>query len=435
MRVLLVGVSTRAAAASAARVGFRVTALDAFGDLDQHRRVRSLSLPRDLGVRFGALEAARAARAIDCDAVAYTAGLENSPRAVRLLAEERALWGNTPATLRRVRDPVLLARVLARRGFAVPRTLGGQAGRWADGQMSRWAGQRGGGAVGRRGSVCDPRATGAGARARWLVKPRASGGGHGIGPWRGDSPLAAGFVLQEYIVGTPGSVVFAAATGAAEPPARPPARPPAGSSRVVVLGLSRQLVGERAFGARGFRYCGSILAGAGDAQFEADAELLECAAALAHAAAEEFGLMGVNGIDFVARSGVPYPVEVNPRYSASMELVERAYGLSVFGVHVRACLGELPRFDVATARQDRGAVGKAVVYARRTVTMGDTRAWLRDRNVRDVPRPGERIPRGRPICTVFARGRDARSCYAALVRRAERVYCEVERYSERRKIA
>jgi predicted ATP-grasp superfamily ATP-dependent carboligase len=204
---------------------------------------------------------------------------------------------------------------------------------------------------------------------------------------------------------------------------------------VVVLGLSRQLVGERAFGARGFRYCGSILAGAGDAQFEADAELLERAAALAQVAAEEFGLVGVNGIDFVAHAGVPYPVEVNPRYSASMELVERAYRLSVFGMHARACVGELLGFDVAAARRGKGAVGKAIVYARRTVTMGETRVWLRNRSVRDVPHPGERIPRGRPICTVFARGRDARSCHAALVRRAQRVYHEVERHSERRKIA
>ena len=41
MRLLIAGISTRAAAESAARAGFEVTAIDAFGDLDQHPGVRA----------------------------------------------------------------------------------------------------------------------------------------------------------------------------------------------------------------------------------------------------------------------------------------------------------------------------------------------------------------------------------------------------------
>jgi len=43
-----------------------------------------------------------------------------------------------------------------------------------------------------------------------------------------------------------------------------------------------------------------------------------------------------------------------------------------------------------------------------------------------VPHPGERIPAGRAVCTVFAAGREAASCHAALVRRAERVYAALD---------
>jgi len=57
----------------------------------------------------------------------------------------------------------------------------------------------------------------------------------------------------------------------------------------------------------------------------------------AAAVCEEFSLVGVNGIDFVATRGIPYAIEVNPRWCASMELVERAFGLSVFGAHAAAC--------------------------------------------------------------------------------------------------
>jgi predicted ATP-grasp superfamily ATP-dependent carboligase len=198
----------------------------------------------------------------------------------------------------------------------------------------------------------------------------------------------------------------------------------------VPLGDTRQLAGEQAFGAAGYRYCGSILAAEGDAQFAGDAALVGRACALAGATAEGFGLVGVNGVDFVAREGVPYVIEVNPRWSASMELVERAYGCSVFGAHAAACVdGSLPDFDLLRARRAAGAVGKAVVFARRGVEVGDIRAWLADADVRDVPHAGERIPAGGPVCTVFAAAPDAAACYIALVHAAERVYAQLAKWA------
>jgi uncharacterized protein len=385
MRVLIAGVSTRAAAESAARAGFTVTGIDSFADLDQHASVHALSLPRG----FTAHAAARAAKTIECDAVAYGSNFENHPSAVGALAIGRTLWGNAPAVLRRVRDPFLLAQTIGRRGFAVPAVYSGEPAE--PGTLNPEPGT-----------------------PYWLVKPLASGGGHGVRAWRPTEGLPRGCYLQERVEGTPGSVVFVAAGG-----------------RAVPLGITRQLVGDDAFGVTGYRYCGNILAASGDGGPGGDLALAEGACALAGIVAEEFGLVGVNGIDFVAKDGVPYAIEVNPRWSASMELVERAYGLSVFGVHAAACaVGALPKFDLVAARRGAVPVGKAVVFARRDVVVGDTRAWFPGKDgagasVRDVPHPGERIFAGRPVCTVFAAGRDVVRCHAALVERAERVYTEL----------
>ena len=368
-RVLIAGVSTRAMAESAARAGYDVTALDAFGDLDQHPGVRALSLPRDLGVDFSASALATAATDIDCDAIAYLSPFENHPSAVRRLEQRAPLWGNSAAVLEHARDPERL------------RTA--------------------------RPDNSTDTAT------RWLIKPRASGGGHGIGWWEPGQPVPANAYVQPFIDGTPGSIVFVAANGTAAP-----------------LGLTRQLIGEAVFGADGFRYCGSILASAGDAQFDDDASLFDASVALASRLARELELVGVNCIDFIARDGVPVPVEVNPRWSSSMELVEHAYGVSVFGVHAAACTtAQLPSFDLAQARRERRATAKAIVFARHDVVCGDTTAWLDDATVRDVPHPGEHIPAGRPVCTVFAEGADSPDCHAALVRRAGRVYELLESWS------
>jgi predicted ATP-grasp superfamily ATP-dependent carboligase len=60
------------------------------------------------------------------------------------------------------------------------------------------------------------------------------------------------------------------------------------------------------------------------------------------------------------------------------------------------------------------------------VAVGDSEGWLRRDDVRDIPFPGERIRRGHPVCTVFARGPDSVTCYARLVEAARALEQELE---------
>jgi hypothetical protein len=378
--VLIAGLSSRAIADSAVRAGFAVTTIDAFADLDLHPAVRGLSLPRDFGIGFNAQAAACAASDLPGEAAVYASNFENYPDAVRTLASGRVLWGNLPVALRRVRDPQTLVDTFRLRGIPAPAVRMRDSNDPNDPNDSN-----------------DPN--------DWLAKPLSSGGGHGVRRWTG-TRVPRDCYLQQRVEGVPGSLVFAAAGG-----------------RSVPLGVSRQLIGDRAFGADGYRYCGNILAPAGDAQFGRDEALVDAASAIAHAVTEVFELVGLNGIDFIADDGVPHPIEVNPRWCASMELVEHVYGVSMFGIHAAACVaGTLPVFDLSKARERVPAVGKAIVFARGDVEVGDTKMWLDDPTVRDIPHPGERIADGRPICTVLAEGADATACYDALVRRASRVY-------------
>jgi predicted ATP-grasp superfamily ATP-dependent carboligase len=376
-RVVIAGVSTRAVAESAANAGFAVTAIDAFGDLDQHPAVRSVPVAREPGATFTAHAAAEAVRDIDVDAAVYLSPFENHIGAVDALASRRMLWGNPPDVLQRVRDPFLLAGVVRRRGFASPMTRVDVPREDAD-------------------------------TTEWLVKPFRSGGGHGVKPWTPDTPVFHGFYAQQRISGVPASIVFVAAGGHAVP-----------------LGLSRQLIGEAAFGASGHRYCGSVLASADDDVLTE--RVMQSALALAGCVTEQFGLVGLNGIDFIVRDEVPYAIEVNPRWCSSMELVERQYGISIFGVHAAACVsGVLPAFDLTRARQTQSVMGKAVVFASADLVAGDTRSWLSDASVRDIPRPGEPLAKGQPICTVFAEGPDHDACLARLERRARSIVNQLE---------
>ena len=385
VRVLLAGTSTRAMAHSAAAAGYAVTSVDAFGDSDQPPGTRVVRVSGTLT----AMAAARAASRLDADAVAYGGPFENDARAVGLLSKGRRLLGNPGSVLGRVRDPFAACDTLDRRGLNPARV-------WPE---------------------HTPPPLG---RKRWLVKPRASGGGRAVRRWEGGRRPGTAFYLQERVSGTPGSVVFASAHGIAVP-----------------LAVSTILCGERAFGASGYQYCGNITAAEDDRAWLGGRRLLARLSRLANAIANAFDLVGVNGVDFVVERSVPRTIEINPRWCASMELPEWVYGLSVFRAHAAASgEGVLPEFDLARARRGAGAVGKAVLYAREPVVIGETGVWL-DRaraagfGVRDIPRTGECIAAGRPVCTVLARAKTGDTCHRALRAAAASVYDTLKPWTKR----
>ena len=354
MRILIAGLTTRAIAESAVRAGATIITVDYFGDLDQERLCETHSL-RERGLGYSPEAILETARTLSYDAVVYCGGLENHPDVVAELARGRVLLGNEPETLRRVREPVELFRILAAQGFAVPET------RLAGDPLPR--------------------------TGRWLLKPARGGGGQGVRSWTGRAPSSSQ-LLQERVNGVSGSASFVS-----------------DGRRSVVLGWTQQLRARRSF-----RYAGNLmpLRGSAAARKEVDA--------IADALTREYGLRGLNGFDFILRRGRPVVLEVNPRYCASMELMERASGASLFGFHLAACGGELPA-PVALAP---GVWGKSIVYATRTVSAPDTTVWL-DEGIRDVPHPGEIIRAEHPICTVLAFGSTRALCRATLDAEAKRI--------------
>ena len=348
----------------AVRDGRPVVALDLFGDLDLRRSgARVVSQPG--GSLTALVEDALAMRS---GGVVYGASFENHPALVARLGDRHALLGNTPQTLRAVRDPQRLAAALRDAGLVYPRTLA---------------------------AAPDDRS------GRWLRKPLRGGGGTRVRGWRGGA-LSADTVVQERVEGVACSV---AAVG--------------NGIDAVVLGLTEQLVGQRAFGVGGYRWCGNVVpprlrAGEFDA-------LLGQARAICSCVAGAFALRGLFGVDFIWDGEHAWTLEVNPRATASLEPIEAAYGVGVFGAHLRACAGELPRVE----RERVGAAGKAVVFATEDVVIGDSERWL-ERGVRDVPHPGERIAAGRPICTVVATAATPEDVVAGLEEQAARLRAEVE---------
>ena len=108
-------------------------------------------------------------------------------------------------------------------------------------------------------------------------------------------------------------------------------------------------------------------------------------------------MVGLLGIDFVVDScGEAFAVDVNPRYAASMEIVQRCTGMNMVAAHLAACLdGMLPPAPTIASGP---FAGKAYLFASRPSRV----ATLLPLDSADRPAPGTRIAAGQPVCTVFA---------------------------------
>jgi len=197
-------------------------------------------------------------------------------------------------------------------------------------------------------------------------------------------------VYQKRINGTPCAAVFAAMDGTS-----------------MLFGVTRQLIGETWLGAHGFQYAGSI--GLLPISEAIDATLSKIGDVLTR----EFELSGLFGVDFILDGEQIWPLEVTPRYTASVEVCERATGDNAIAFHVIDWPDAPSGRSRMRSKVTGVAHGKAILFARRDVVMSNEFAEMALAEALRMPWPklvdvspaGTLIEAGRPIITVFAEGR------------------------------
>ncbi len=362
MKILLVGVSTRSIATSAFLAGHDVISLDFFADQDFPLGVRKLSISRDFDLPPTLRNLAKIAKNLlpEVDAVVITSGIESDQKMLELGDNSKRL-GNSIQSITSVRDIALLKQVLEPLSVSMPPTL-------FPGDLLASVKIKDG----------------------WLLKKTKSGGGLQISQWDGKKELREGTYLQKYIPGKLESAVFAANGNQAE-----------------LIGLTRQYSGVKKLGADRYWWNGNV----GPIQNDAIKYVLQ---KTANKLTKTFGLIGLNNIDYILLDGIVYILEVNPRYSGSVEILEAAYKFNAFEVHEQACNGNLPKTDYLWT----GVVhGKGILYASAPVKIPNGFPWGRD-DIRDVPQGGEDIPIGAPICTIIASDKHIKTCWLAILNKA-----------------
>lgn len=377
--LIVAGLSVRALAQAAAREGWQVLAIDAFGDADTRAASadwRPIGPPGSLRIEAQALQAALQAWRARPGLRGWIAGpgLETAPAALACAAALYSPLGMQPAALARLRDPAQWTATLQALGLPQPETL-------PDALAQAPADRRG-----------------------WLLKAA-----HGSGGWqvrralrgvRQDGPARLprpGDFWQRERPGRAASLLYVA---------------DGRQARVIAAQWQR----SRALRGRPWVFDGLIgpVRLPGRAQAAAEAAL--------QALVPAFGLVGLGSLDLLVQGEAIELLEINPRAGASLGLYPE---LPLIAAHLAACERAAglhapcplpPGPGMVAEAQGLSLRGSGLVEARRpfTLTPGQAAALAAWPGTHDHPQPGSRFGRGDPVCSLLRTAADEAALQAAL---------------------
>jgi len=375
--LLAIGIDVVSLANSAKRAGYQVYAVDFFGDQDlKHVCWKSQSIIRQRpGKTCGRLSSDFNPEALlqltkgllrrsKVDFALLSSGLDDFPQVLFELNDIIPILGNSPDTIKRVRDKTKFFGELKRLQIRHPKTTIAE-----NFEEARKKSKDVGYPV--------------------VVKPLTSVGGasirkvqnlHGLKRAFRHTHLFHGKILiQEHIYGTPASVSLI-------------------SSRrgTVVLTVNEQLLGMRELGQQEpYGYCGNTV------PLLADEPVISECRGMAEKIASHFSLVGSNGLDLViSEEGAPYAIEVNPRFQATLECVERVLGMNIVNAHVKACAEEVLPTIITNSS---ACCVRLILFAPRRSIVPDLSTLV---EVRDIPLPRVVVERSEPICSLVVEGAD-----------------------------
>ena len=392
-QLLISGFSTRAAAWSAVRAGLNPILFDQCRDLDFPSQAL---VSADTNAFWNQIP----------EDIPFlpTGGWENQLEQLQFIAAKRPLLGNSAEIIQRIRNPVILQLVLE------------------TGSHTSLAVRSSSNSTGRPGYDSN------GSR-RWIRKPLANTGGFGIHLISDDDetlPLD-GYYDQEFITGPVYSAQFFS-------PIKPELH------QAEFLGITKQLTGCMELPDNPFAYTGTIASVRSInepdqkvwSSHNMTTELREIGSRLAGV----FHLQGVWGFDFKIKEQRPAVIEVNPRYTAALEILELVHQTAFLKLFQASDTAE--KFPCLTPDYiSTPAIGKAFLFATASLQLPDDWDWRpvieqlggstmeytawETPQLSDMPRGGMTFSRGDPICTVWATGDSIQNCEEKLLERKRTV--------------
>lgn len=367
--IVVVGISARALAQSAAKTGCRVVVLDAFADRDTQAVAQTRCVAADGTIALDEDQVVAALGDLDTPAqrraIVAGSGFERVPQRLHRLKDYGMLCANDPEVIAALKNPELAAELFAVLGWKAPET--------------------------RREAPADPRG--------WLQKEIGGAGGVHVRRAQATAVRPQTYYQRE-VPGGAFSVTFLA-----------------DGEQAWLLGFN--VLAVQAIGDAPFCYAGASTC-------RVEAALARVVQTGLDQLVRVTGLRGLNGLDFLLDRGEVVALEVNPRPTATFELYDPDYDEGLVYWHIRSMAGPLTGFSVAAMREPTRARACAVVYAEQALRIPEDAAfpdWCRD-----LPVGGQVISSGAPVLSVFAEAQSEVATQGLVRQRQGAARCMLERW-------
>ncbi|MGB9929648.1 MAG: ATP-grasp domain-containing protein [Methanosarcina sp.] len=381
-KILVIGFSTRNIVCSAKRAGYAVYSIDSFQDLDLQKCADSFaSLGCSSAEELHQLDPFRIKAQIEAfgvqfDAVVLGSGLETLDRGIFTCP----VLASSPASIEKASNKLKLSKKLRAEGIPHPQCY----------------------SIQELDAIEYP----------VIIKPSSGGGGIFNRVARNKQELLnlldefAGLdsefvekdvVIQAFLKGIPSSVSLLST-----------------KNEAISVAVNEQLIGVPWLSRMPFAYCGNITPFKHEYTTEMET--------LAEELVLGFGLLGSNGVDFLATESGPIVLEINPRFQGSLDTVEKAMNINLFEAHKGCFKGELPEKPFAS-----GFAARGVIYSDRELFI-DRKLMdviLRE-NSADIPVQGTIVEPDWPLTSLFSYAPTREETVLTLKNRVKKVKAFIE---------
>ncbi|MHA1489449.1 MAG: ATP-grasp domain-containing protein [Promethearchaeota archaeon] len=393
--VLVVGFNTRPLVYSLYKAGYEVYAVDFFGDLDLHPYVKkSLIITKELGSSYDLIKDYYREYLVkftidmlkkypEIDYLLIGSGLDDAfedreeiLENINNVSSNIIDVNNDVSTIKLARDINNIYRWLTSKGHGVPRTISYQ-------EYKKF-----------KDIFQFP----------FILKKKMGSGGINVIKIEDENQLSfnikmqknKGFIpshwlIQEYIDGIPISCTTISNGRECE-----------------IISINHQIIGLNFLNPpKEFMYCGNVVPAN---LFKKDEILIS---EISKILANELGLKGINGFDFVLKNHYPYLMEINPRIPGSIRASEAALDLNLLDLHINsfnASKWEYIKNFIKTIKPKSFAT-KLIVFAPKEIDISSLIKINNLEHVHDKTEPSENVSKGEPLCTVLLKGRNFSESY------------------------
>jgi len=392
--VLIVGFNTRPLAYSLNKTGYKVYAVDFFGDLDLYPYVDDcIIVLKELRSNYNSLKdkysryLAQFALILhrkyrDVTFLLMGSGLDDAYEERELIYDEIKDYGtinvnNNLKTIKKSRDIKYVLRFLKSNGYNVPTSYSFEEFQLQNLKMEY----------------------------PFILKKKRSAGGTNVFKIENETDLASQikilekkifipteWLIQEYIEGIPVSCTMIS-----------------NGNECKVISINRQIIGEKFLNSpKSFMYCGNIV----PAGISKDEEKI--ISEISILLTRELGLKGINGFDFVLKNNYPYFMECNPRLPGSIRASESVLNLNLLDLHIKSFIpNEWEEIkNLLKSREIKTVATKLIFFAPKEIDKNIVPKINNLKFIHDKSEPNKNILKGEPLCTILYKAQNFSESYS-----------------------